>query len=145
MSSWHLRIERLLLTAWVGGMWGVGYLAVPVLFSQIDSRMLAGNIAGSMFTAMSYFGLFCGALILYLGWYHYPRWRNLAVISMLGLIAIGQFVIRPQMEVLRASGLIEGSAERANFALLHGAASFLFLATSVLGMILVAFGTHRRQ
>ena len=38
--------ERILLTLWVGGLWSVGYLAVPVLFHGLNDRRLAGMVSG---------------------------------------------------------------------------------------------------
>jgi len=29
-------------TAWVGGQWAIGYLAIPVLFLTLPDKMLAG-------------------------------------------------------------------------------------------------------
>jgi hypothetical protein len=40
------------LTLWVGGFWAIGYLAAPMLFYNLDDRMLAGMLAGKMFTGM---------------------------------------------------------------------------------------------
>ena len=39
-------LERLLLALWVGGMLMVGYVVTPVLFSSLDTRLLAGAVAG---------------------------------------------------------------------------------------------------
>ena len=56
--------EQLLVTLWVGSLWAIGYLAVPILFSTLDDRMLAGMLAGKMFTAVSFIGLGCGTALL---------------------------------------------------------------------------------
>ncbi len=45
--------QRILLTFWVGGLWAIGYVAVPVLFNMISDRYLAGGIAGRLFSIMS--------------------------------------------------------------------------------------------
>ena len=56
--------ERILLTLWVGGMWIVGPVVTPTLFKMLDDRVLAGTVAGQLFTIMSFIGLFCGAMLL---------------------------------------------------------------------------------
>src|SRR3569833_2431522 len=59
-----LIIERLVLTLWAGGLWAVGYLAVPVLFHALDDRVLTNNLAGEMFRIINGVGLACGVLLL---------------------------------------------------------------------------------
>ena len=57
-------IERIILTLWVGALWAIGYLAVPFLFSGLDDRRLAGELAGEMFKAVGYVGLVSGIILL---------------------------------------------------------------------------------
>lgn len=137
-------LERLLTTLWVGALWAIGYLAVPILFFQQDDRMLAGALAGHMFTTLSYIGLVTGsALLAILFLQRGARWRRsrfVVVLAMLALVMIGEFLIQPQMADLKRVGLLPGSATAARFALLHGIASILYLINSVLGMLLVVFG-----
>ena len=57
-------VERIILSLWVGGMWAIGFLAVPVLFYSLDNRTLAGEIAAPMFKIINSLGLACGALLL---------------------------------------------------------------------------------
>ena len=33
--------QRILLTAWVGGLWAIGYIAAPTLFATLDDRAMA--------------------------------------------------------------------------------------------------------
>ena len=60
-------VERVLLTLWVGGLWVTGLVVVPVLFRNYE-RMVAGDIAGRLFAAMSWLGMLCGALLLAFAW-----------------------------------------------------------------------------
>lgn len=138
--------ERILLTLWVGGMWAVGFVAVPTLFSVLDDRHLAGTLAGHILTAMSYMGFACGGLLLIIalartgsGWLRSPRVWTLAV--MLAIIVVGEYVLAPTIIELRGTGLVKGTAEAAQFARIHGIASTLFLINSLLGLGLVAFGS----
>jgi len=143
-------VERILLTFWVGGMWAIGYVAVPMLFSVLDDRHMAGELAGPMFSAISFIGLVCGVLILigmlYREGGQFTRsWRVWVVAVMLGLIIISQFVLHPMMIETKAQGLVEGSDLAKRFGQLHGISSLLFMATSLLGLILVIFGLHRKD
>lgn len=131
--------ERILLTLWVGGMWAIGYIVAPILFSVLDDRQLAGMIAGHTFNAMSYVGLVCGSLLLIGGAYSrgLKHWRHAVLFLMLVVVCVGQFVLQPMMAELKAEGIIEGSIAAANFGKLHGVASILFLLNSIAGLALV--------
>jgi hypothetical protein len=39
--------ERLLLTLWVGSLFAIGYIAVPMAFATLDDVILAGQYIGS--------------------------------------------------------------------------------------------------
>lgn len=133
--------ERILLTLWVGGMWTVGYIVAPVLFKTLEDRMLAGNLAGQMFTVMSYIGIVC-ALFLILGQYlhntTFNNWRLWVLVAMLIIVVIGQFVLQPMMAELKAAGLDGDKAKQ--FGQLHGVASILFMLNSIAGLTLVITG-----
>ncbi len=141
--------ERLLLTLWVGSLWSIGYIAVPILFFTLDDRHLAGSLALHMFNAVRLIGMVCGAVLLIdlllttqeVPWLR--NWRIWAVIIMLFLIAVSQFVLSPLMNALRAEGLAQGSESARQFDQLHGVASFLYTITSLLGLMLVVFGLRR--
>jgi len=134
--------ERILLTLWVGALWVAGFIVAPLLFSELDDRALAGSLAGSLFTVTSYLGLCCGSLLLIINGLSCRaiNWRAVTVASMLLLVVIGQFVITPMVIELRAQGLTDS----ARFGQMHGAASVLFIITSVLGLVLVAAGQKNR-
>jgi len=140
--NYYAALERLLLTVWVGALWAVGYLAVPTLFTVLDDRMLAGMLAGRMFTAVSLLGLFCGGLLLIGSWWRQRRLElhGGILLAMLVLVAAGEFWVQPLMAALKAEGLSAGSATAVKFARLHGLASILYLLNSVLGLILVLKG-----
>ena len=135
--------ERLILTIWIGGMWTVGYLVAPTLFSMIDERAIAGSIAGRLFTVMSYIGLISvllllSSLLFNSGMQILQSWRSWVLLGMLLIIIIGEFVLQPKMSAIRESGLQGDDA--AQFARLHIAASILFLVNSIAGLVLVVFG-----
>lgn len=141
--------ERVILTLWVGALWSIGYLAVPLLFQGLEDRRLAGELAGRMFTAVGYVGLVSGTILLISAAIAMPnkwlrQWRSAVLVGMLAVIAIGLFGLQPYMQELKTQGLVPGSAEAGLFGKLHGVSSGLYLLTSVLGLILVIFGTRSK-
>lgn len=141
--------QRVLLTLWVGGLWTTGYLAVPTLFQALDDPRLAGELAGKIFSVMNYVGLVCGTLLLGAFILQGGRvWQLGIITAMLALAAIGEFVLQPMTHLLKAetpTGFVEGSPAAAHFAMLHGISSLFFLAASLLGLGLVAFGLNRNN
>lgn len=133
--------EKLLLTIWIGGMWAIGYIVAPVLFKMID-KPVAGNVAGQLFTIVSYIGIFCSVALLIniiaQQGFQPGHWQLWTLIAMLVLILIGQFVLQPMMAELKAAGITD--MNRSEFGRLHGIASVLFLINSLAGLVLVIFG-----
>jgi len=139
--------ERILLTIWVGGMWTIGYIVAPVLFSLLEDRAMAGSIAGQLFSIMSYIGLLSGVLLLagllfLSGKQALQAWRGWLLMGMLVIVVIGEFVLQPKMAVLRAAGLDGETVSQ--FARLHGSAAILFLLNSLAGLALIIFGVGDR-
>jgi MFS family permease len=133
--------ERVLLTLWVGGLWAIGYIAAPTLFTLLDDKAVAGNLAGQMFHIISYIGLVCGSLLLVSLFLRYRfQWRVWLLIVMLILIASSEFIVQPMMEALKQQGLLEGSPIKKQFGILHGVASTIYLIVSLCGLSLVIFG-----
>ena len=131
--------EKILLALWVGGMWTVGYIVAPTLFSMLE-KSVAGNVAGQLFTIMSYIGLVCGGLLLIgklagLGASALQNWVVWVLVVMLFIVIVGQFVLQPMMAELKASGITD--LNRSEFGKLHGVASVLFLINSLLGLSLI--------
>lgn len=135
----------LAVTAWVGSLWGVGFLAVPVLFYAQPDKMLAGMLAGHMFALVAYTGIVCGSYLLA---YLLARFRRqavrqplfLVVLAMLLLVLVSQFVLQPEMAALKAQAWpqdVTQSPYAARFDALHHIASSLYVAKSLLGLALV--------
>ena len=142
--------ERVLLTLWVGGLWMTGLVVAPVLFRNYE-RMVAGDIAGRLFAAMSWLGMVCGALLLAFavartrqrGW---RDWRAGVLVLMLVITVIGEFGLAVRMRELKELMTLPpvAPAVLSEFGRLHGIASLLFLANSALGLVLVVFGIRPR-
>lgn len=144
MKNLPRSLALLAATAWVGGLWAVGYLAVPVLFQAQPDRQLAGMLAGQMFAVLGYLGIVCGAYLL--------AWRLAAggraalreplfliAAAMLLITLLMQFGIQPLMVELKAQALpleVSQSAYAGQFRIWHGASSILYLLQSLLGAAL---------
>ena len=133
--------EKILLTIWVGGMWSIGYIVAPVLFKMLE-KSVAGNVAGQLFTIMSYVGIFCAVALIVnvtlMQGFNPKHWQLWTLVVMLLVILIGQFVLHPMMSEIKAVGITE--ANHAQFAKLHGISSILFLINSIAGLVLVVSG-----
>ena len=49
------RLNLIVVTLWVGALWMTG-LTAYVLFDSLQDKQLAGNLAGKLFTIVSYIG-----------------------------------------------------------------------------------------
>lgn len=138
-------LYQLLIVAWVGGMWAIGYLAAPVLFANLNDRQLAGAIAGKLFAIMGWIGLASAAYLLV---FLIVRWRVVVlrrgvfwlVLSAGVLTAASQFGIQPLMAQLKADAFprdVMESVIRDRFVAWHGVSSILYLMQSLLGAWLV--------
>ena len=151
MKNLGNNLAWLAATAWVGSQWAIGYLAVPVLFQTLPDRMLAGMLAGKMFSLVSWIGIAGGSYLLA---YRFrepgkaalrqvPLWL---LVLMLLLTLVGEFGFQPAMASLKAQVYpadIMHSAYAGKFKMLHGIASSLYLVQSLLGAALILKMTRR--
>ncbi|UCC13785.1 MAG: DUF4149 domain-containing protein [Gammaproteobacteria bacterium] len=127
--------EQLLQTLWVGCLWTVGYLVAPVLFAELDSNAQAGQVAGTLFTLVTWLSLVCGGLLLLtLNLNGADRLRGFVIVAMLVLVCANEWGIRPAMEAARLPDGTTGP----RFGLLHGVSATMYLVTSLTGLFLVA-------
>ncbi len=151
MRFWSA-LYSLCIAAWVGGLLAVGYLAAPILFAQLADRMLAGKLAGHMFTAIAWVGIGCaGYLLLHVlalkGWRAVQSSVFWIVLLMLALTLAGHFGIQPILAQLKADALPRQVIERAmrdRFAAWHGVSSVLYLLQTLLGVALVVLQDRGR-
>ena len=131
---------------WVGGLWVIGYLAAPTLFYNLDDRVLAGMLAGKLFSHIAWLGLVCGAWLLV---FRLNRQGTAAlrqsffwiVLAMLLLTAAQKFGIQPLMQQLKDQAMPKDVMEslfRDRFATWHGISSAVYLIESLLGLALLA-------
>jgi hypothetical protein len=139
-------LALILITAWVGGLWAIGYLAAPALFYTLgENRQLAGNLAGTMFTWVAYLGLFSGIYLMAhrvarFGLNAFKQAFFWAALVMLLLTLFGHFGVQPMIAQLKAQAMpadVMNSVFRDRFATWHGVASIAYLIESLLGLVLV--------
>ncbi|QWE03663.1 DUF4149 domain-containing protein [Polynucleobacter sp. JS-JIR-II-50] len=142
------RIFSLISGLWVGSFITIGFLVVPVLFSSLGDRQVAGLVAANLFKTTAYIGVALSAFLMVManhlvrqGDEHYRiiRW---ILLGMLACAVGAAFIIIPWMDSLRDQALYLGlsvreSTNAAIFARLHGVSSAIFMIQSVLGLALV--------
>lgn len=151
MNKLLRHLAALLTTAWVGSLWAVGYLAVPVLFYAQPDRQLAGMLAGHMFTLTACLGMLCGTYLLLhrVSLSGRAALRNSTfwiVAAMLAISLLLQFGFQPVMNGLKQQALpldVMHSTFAGRFKVLHGLSSIAYLIQSVLGVFLVVVNSRR--
>jgi len=145
MRSLASALYSLAVAVWVGSLLAIGFIAAPVLFTQLADRSVAGSLAGGMFTVTAWIGLACGAyLILFVlfgkGLRAIRSGVFWIVLLMLALTVAGHFGVQPILTQLQADALprrVMESALRDRFTTWHGVSSALYLLQSLLGIALV--------
>ena len=138
-------LQSMAATLWVGGMWAIGFIVAPTLFSTLPERALAGLLAGKLFSLIAWIGIACALYLLL-----YRLLRNGAgalrqglfwiVLLMLVLTLAGEFGVQPVLAALKEQALpkpVMESVLRDRFATWHGVAGGLYVIQSVLGVVLV--------
>jgi hypothetical protein len=134
--------ERLLLTLWIGSLWAIGYIAVPLSFVHFDDNVVAGEFAGRLFTIVDYLGLACGSVLVaryaLLGQGVMMLWRFWVTLSMLLLVAFLHFYLQVEMAEIKQFDWRQDVelSERLDF--LHHFSTGVYMVLSVLGLALVA-------
>src|SRR4030067_538401 len=134
----------LAITAWVGGLWAIGY-AVTILFRAQPDKQLAGMFSGHMFAVISYIGIVGGPyLFLYRlaisGKAAMREWVFWLVAAMLVITLLLQFGIHPLMAEIKLqahSPDVMQSTMAQSYKMWHGISSILYLVESLLGAALV--------
>lgn len=143
MTCYQNYLERVALTVWVGGMWVSGFVVAPILFANLD-RQLAGNIAGQVFQVISYAGITCLLLLIFLKFFSnrsliVKDWQFWGLLAALLITLFGEFYLAEAMREIKLSQplLDKNSQAYGEFSRLHGFSSTLFLVNCLLGLVLV--------
>lgn len=145
MRKFSEALYLIAITLWVGGLWVIGYLVAPVLFSSLGDRQMAGAIAGRLFGLIAWIGLGCAAYVLIFLFGRFGRrvFRSAVfwlVLLMLTMSLVSLFGVQPAMAQLKADALpraVMESVLRDRFSAWHGISSILYLMQSLLGSWLV--------
>jgi hypothetical protein len=138
------RLNLVVITLWVGALWMTG-LTAYVLFDTLHDRQLAGNLAGKLFTIVSYIGMVSGFYLLIQRLLDYGTgalkqsffW---AVFAMLLLVLASHFGIQPILAQLKADAMpadVVHSVFKERFDKWHGVASVAYIVECLLGFVLV--------
>jgi hypothetical protein len=138
---------------WVGGLWVAGYLAVPVLFEVQADRQLAGMMAGEIFNRMAVLDGICAGFLLLFAWLGIrEKSKRKSLLWVLAPMLLFSLVInlglQPAMAQLKLAALPQSVMESSlagRFGMLHGISSLLYLAESLLGLLLLWRLAHLRQ
>ncbi|MDB2705267.1 DUF4149 domain-containing protein [Pseudomonadota bacterium] len=137
----NLASERLLLTLWVGSLYAIGYLAVPMAFATLGDVTLAGNYAGKLFSAVHYLGLAAGSVLIITKVIVHGKsvlnfWRFWVLVAMFISTIVFVTYLQPEVSLVKQqmhddSNLIE------QFSLLHSISKNLYLLISLFGLALI--------
>ena len=147
----HTKIQRLFTVIsglWVGSFVAIGFLVVPVLFTTLGDRQVAGFIAANLFKINAYIGVGVCSLLMLVANHLVKRgnrsYRQIRWILLLLLVCTvaAAFIIIPWMNALRDQALQLGISVRDTsnaklFGLLHTISSAFFIIQSILGIVLV--------
>ena len=142
------RLFSLIAGLWVGSFIAVGFLVVPVLFTSLGDRQVAGMVAASLFKVTAYLGVVISALLMMIASrlvkkgndrFRISRW---ILLGMLACAVCAAFIIIPWMNSLRDQTLYSGLSVRESinaslFAVLHGVSSTIFMIQAVFGLALI--------
>src|SRR2546428_9152228 len=110
MNHWSDKLALITITAWVGALWAIGYLAAPTLFYTLQDKQVAGMLAGKMFGFVAYVGIASAfyLLIQRLVRFGMPALKQgyfWAALVMLLLTLAGHFGIQPMLAGLKAQAM----------------------------------------
>lgn len=145
MNHWSDKLALITITAWVGALWAIGYLAAPTLFYALQDKQMAGMLAGKMFGLVAYVGIGSAFYLLIhrllrFGMSALRQGFFWAVLAMLLLALAGHFGIQPVLAELKAQAMpadVMQSVFANRFKAWHGVASIAYLVESLLGLVLV--------
>lgn len=147
----HSKTQRIFTIAsgiWVGSFITIGFLVVPVLFSSLGDRQVAGMVAANLFKTTAYLGVAISTILMVMAnhlvrggltRYRITRW---ILLGMLTCTLGAAFILIPWMNSLKDQALFLGLSVRETtnavlFSRLHGVSSVLFMIQALLGLVLV--------
>jgi uncharacterized membrane protein len=90
--GWKARFPVLGAALWWGSLTAIGFVAVPLLFANLATPAIAGQMAAKLFTAQAWISIVCGLLILIA-----QRKPNALVLAGVLLALLGEFAVAPRI------------------------------------------------
>lgn len=149
MKTLYRDLQGVAVTLWVGSLWTMGLLVAPSLFRILPDRVLAGAVAGRLFSVVAYLGLACAACLIVLVLARSQKTERSflwLIVAMAALTAVGEFGIQPILGGLKAAAApidVMQSPLRDRFVTWHGIASGTYLLNCALGVVLVLLQNRR--
>ncbi|WP_439518740.1 DUF4149 domain-containing protein [Hydrogenophaga sp.] len=122
------RLSVVLAALWWGGIAGLSFLAVPLLFATMGSPAAAGPVAARIFSLQCWAGLVIGLALLLL----LRRWRGEGVaiapeaLTIMGFVLFAMLLALMQ-EFAVAQNIITARAMGGNLRLWHGVGTVMVL------------------
>jgi hypothetical protein len=134
--------ERLLLTLWVGCLWAIGYLAVPMAFINLADVNLAANFAGKLFFAVNVLGIGCSIILFISKVFQHKgavmhSWRFFVLMIMFLLSVVFIAYLLPEVSAIRQLDWRANPELTEQFNGLHSLSENTYLLLSLLGLALV--------
>lgn len=138
-------LAYLMLVVWIGSLFTLGAISAPVLFTALDDKQLAGQLAGKMFTVGAWIGIVAGIYLLIFsllrdGSRAFKTWFFWLVLIMWLLTLAGHFGIQPILQNLKNQALpvaVMQSVFADRFSQWHGISRILWIIQALLGVVLV--------
>ena len=132
--------EGFLIALWIGAIWFIGYVAIPLLFNFLPDKQLAGELAGHFLQAVSITSMVIAPILLVLAVLlkksrsHYV----FAIVCMALISMVSLFFVNPILVALKASVAplsVQESLNAEKFRYWHAVSSSLYLFQSLLGLL----------
>jgi uncharacterized membrane protein len=90
--DWKARFPILAAALWWGSLTAIGFVAIPLLFANLATPAIAGQMAAKLFTAQAWISILCGLMVLIA-----QRRPNPLVLVGLLLALLGEFAVAPRI------------------------------------------------
>lgn len=150
--------QFLVLTLWVGAMFGFAALFAPVLFRTLPSREQAGAVAGQALARIDSLGQVTGGIMLVItalqaierGWQAIDLGRLLLAVAMLALVVLNSVTIRQRIAAIRQQmgrpidELAADDPLRLEHRRFHSISRAVYSVTLLLGTLLIVLSALRQ-
>lgn len=116
------------LSVWVAALWWgslttVGFYVVPMLFANLPSPAIAGNMAAKLFSVQTWIAVVCGMVLLLASRSNQPLAQVERVQAAIGFIILGML-----LALLSEFAVSPRIVARQNLPLWHGVGTALYIA-----------------